>query len=34
MEEGVENDDNDELGQGIGVGYSSCNVCNVIDEKE
>jgi len=25
--EGVENDDNGELGQGIEVGHSSCNVC-------
>ena len=27
VEEGVENDDNDELGQGSEVGHSSCNVC-------
>jgi len=26
-EEGVENDDNDELGQGIEVCHLSCNVC-------
>jgi len=26
MEEGVENDANDELGQGIEVGHSSCPV--------
>ena len=34
-EEGVENDDNDELGQGVEVNHSSCTmyVSRVIDEK-
>jgi len=34
-EEGVENDDNDELGQGVEVNHSSCtmHVSGVIHEK-
>jgi len=34
-EEGLENDDNDELDQGIEVGHSSCTmyVSGIIDEK-
>ena len=34
-EEGVENDDNDELGQGVDLNHSSCtmHVSGVIDEK-
>jgi len=35
-EEGVENDDNDEWGQGVEVNHSSCTmyVSGVIDEKD
>jgi len=34
-EEGVDNDDNDELGQGVDLNHSSCTmyVSGVIDEK-
>jgi len=35
MEEGVENDDNDELSRGVEINHSSCTmyVSGVIDEK-